>query len=799
MQNHVGRFFMIKNYLKTALRNLSRHKGYSFINIFGFAMGMACCILIFLWVQDELSYDRFHENIDDLYRVVEHQIQSSGEVFPIARTQYPLGQALVEAYPEFINFTHYSPSSRALVAFGENTFFETGIAWTDPSFFDMFTFPLLLGDPQTALESKDSILISEAMAEKYFKNIDPIGQTLTIENSLDFIVSGVFQKIPSNSHLQFDFLGNFERLLDFTGLTREWHSNNYYTYVQLAKNTPYENVNKKIYNFLQTIYANDNYTKYLLQPVKDIHLYSYFQIDLGGVSAKRDKYVYMFSIIALFVLLIACINFVNLTTARSSGRALEIGIRKVVGAFRSNLVRQYLGESLLISILALIIALGLVVLLLPAFNVLSGKALALSTLNIPVWLLVLFGITIVTGLLSGGYPALLLSSIQPVKVLKGSILSGAKRSGFRKVLVTLQFSLSIALILGTFVVYRQLDFIQKKNLGYTQDHVIYLSERGPFWQKYDTFKEELLQHPEILGVTAASSVPTFTVTSTTGVSWEGKDPEDKILFTQFTVDYDYFETLGMDIVEGRSFSKDFSTDEQDAYVLNETGAAATGLEDPIGKSFTLWDRKGTIVGVVKDYNFKSLHTKIEPLLHRLWGRYYRHVLIRVKSENLAQNLKTIEKVYASHNPGYPFEYHFLNEELDRLYISDKRTAKVFQTFMILALFISGLGLFGMASFMASQRTKEIGIRKVLGATAPGIFILLLKEFAKWVLISNVIAWPVSYLVMERWLKNFAYRTDIALWMFAASGILGLVAAILTVSFQALKASMANPVDSLKYE
>ena len=790
---------MLKNYLKTALRNLSRHKGYSLINISGFAIGIACCILIFLWVQDELSYDRFHKQTDNLYRVVEHQMQSSGDIFPIARTQYPLGQALVDAYPEFINFTHYSPYSRALIARGETKFYEKGVAWTDPSFFEMFTFPLLQGDTKTVLSSKDSILISEEMVEKYFTDTDPIGQTLTIENSIDLIVTGVFKKIPTNSHLQFDFLGNFEKLLDFTGLTREWGSNNYYTYVQLAANTPFKEANDKIYNFLQTIYSDSNYTKYLLQPVKDIHLYSYFQIDLGGVSAKRAKYVYMFSIIAVFVLLIACINFINLTTARSTGRSLEIGIRKVVGAHRSNLIRQFLGESLLISFLALLVAIGLVLFLLPAFNVLSGKTLSLVTLNIPILLSVLFGIILVTGILSGSYPAFLLSSIQPVKALKGSLKLGSKRSMVRKVLVTFQFSLSIALILATFVVYRQLNFIQKKNLGFKQDHVIYLSERAPFWEKYDTFKEELLQHSEILDVTSASSVPTYTVTSTTGVTWEGKNPEDKILFTQFTVDYDYFETLGMEIVQGRDFSRDFSTDMEEAYILNETGAATTGLKDPVGKSFTLWDRKGTIVGVVDDYNFKSLHTKIEPLLHRLWGRSYRHALIRVKSGDMAQSLKAIEQIYSKHNPGFPFEYRFLNEELNLLYLNDQRTAKVFQTFMILALFISSLGLFGMASFMAAQRTKEIGIRKVLGASVSGIFVLLLKEFAKWVLLANAIAWPLGYLVMERWLKNFAYRTDIALWIFAASGILGFVVAVFTVSYQSLKASIANPVDSLKYE
>jgi putative ABC transport system permease protein len=377
---------MFLNYLKTALRNLSRHKGYSLINISGFAIGIACCILIFLWVQDELSYDRFHEKIDDLYRVVEHQEQTNGTIFPIARTQYPLGQALVDKYPEIINFTHYLSSSRALITYGENSFYETDLAFADPSFLEMFTFPLLIGDPQTALSDRESILISEEMAEKYFKDEDPMEKTITLENALDLKVTGVFKDLPKNSHLRFKFLGNFEKLLDITGLTREWHSNNYYTYVQLAKNTDYLAVNEKIYDFLLTLNPDSTFVKYLLQPVKDIHLYSYFQIDLSGVSAKTAKYVYLFSIIAVIVLLIACVNFINLTTARSSGRSLEIGIRKVVGAQRLNLIRQFLGESLLISFIALLFALILVFLLLPAFNSLSGKDLSVATLNIPLLL-----------------------------------------------------------------------------------------------------------------------------------------------------------------------------------------------------------------------------------------------------------------------------------------------------------------------------------------------------------------------------------------------------------------------------
>jgi putative ABC transport system permease protein len=790
---------MIRNYLKTALRNLARHKGYSSINIAGFAIGIACCIFIFLWVQDELSYDRFHEKIDDLYRVVEHQVQTNGTVFPIARTQYPVGQAFVDDFPEIINSTHFTFSSRSLFTRGDDSFYEGGLAFVDPSFLEMFSFPLVQGDPRTALSDREAILISKEMAVKYFEGENPVGKILTLDNSLDLRITGVFKNTPSNSHLQFSFLANFEKFLDITGWSRTWNSNNYYTYVQLAENTDYTAVNEKIYNYMQKIEPESTLIKYLLQPVKNIHLYSYFQIDLGGVSAKTAKYVYLFSIIAVIVLLIACVNFINLTTARSSGRSLEIGIRKVVGAHRTNLIRQFLGESLLLSGIALILAIGLVVLLLPAFNSLSGKTLSLASLNMPALLAGFAALFFVTGFLSGGYPAFLLSSIQPVSAIRGTLKLGSGKSSFRKVLVTLQFSLSIALVFGTFVVYRQLDFIQKSDLGYKQDHIIYLRERSPFWQNFASFKEDLIQYPEITGVSAASDVPTYTVHSTTGVDWNGKPPEDRVLFTQFVVDYDYFDTLGLEIVQGRSFSREFSTDAKEGYVLNETAARLTGYEDPIGKSFALWNTPGKIIGVVKDYHFKSLHTAIEPLVHYMWRNTNSYAFIKLKSGETAGALKTIEKIYKIHNPGYPFEFMFLDEELNRLYISDKRTGQVFRTFMFLALFISCLGLFGLASYMAAQRTKEIGIRKILGASAKGIFVLLLKEFAKWVIVANAIAWPMAYFVMNRWLQSFAYRTDIALWIFAASGICSLAVAVATVSYQSLKASISNPVDSLRYE
>ncbi len=790
---------MFKSYLKTAFRNLARHRGYSMINIVGFAIGIACCILIFLWVQDELSFDRFHENLESLHRVVQEVYFSDGTIFRVARTPYPAGPAFVADYPEIIRFTRFTPFWRILIEYEDKGFYERDFAFADPSLLEMFSFHLLKGDPNTALSETNSVLISEDMARKYFGSEDPIGKTLTMDNKTDFQVSGIFENIPHNSHLYFDFLGHFETFIKISGWQTRWYDHNYYTYVQLEKNTHHRDVAPKISGYMKKINP-DTSTKFLLQPVKDIHLHSNFAIDLGGKSENRAKYVYMFSLIALFVLLIACMNFMNLTTARASRRSLEIGMRKVVGANRTNLIRQFLGESILVSFLSLLIAVGLVLLVLPAFNSISGKELSLASFDIGLLAACLIGIALVTGILSGSYPAFLLSRVKPIRVLKGSLRVGSKNSALRKILVTCQFSLSIGLVIGTFLVYRQLDFMQKKNLGYNQEHIVYFAERGEFWKSYDSFKTELQRNSNIVGITAASSIPTHTVTSTSGVGWEGKDPEFNVLFTQFNIDYDYFETLEMEMAQGRAFSKDFPTDATDSFILNETGARLTGMEDPVGKKFTLWNKTGPIIGIVKDYHFKSLHAKIEPLVlrmyHKNWNRY---IIIRIKSDSITGTLKVIEDAYKKYHPGYPFEFQFLDEALNDLYASEKRTGRVFRYFMFLAIFISCLGLFGLASFMADQRTKEIGIRKVLGASISGIFLMLLKDFVKWVLLASAISWPLAYYVMDRWLKNFAYRTDIALWIFLVSGILGLTVAVATVSYQSLRASIANPADSLRYE
>jgi len=792
------RIDMLGNYLKIASRNLLKHRGYSFINIAGLAIGMACCILILLWVQDELSYDRFHENLNELCRVVQEQHYTDGTIFPVAVTPEPLGPALKKDYPEITDYTRFRIIDRALISYKGNSFYEEGFGFADPSFFEMFTLPFVGGDPEKALSALNSVVITEQMAEKYFGDEEPVGKVLTLNSERDFMVSGVIKNVPNNSHFHFDFLGKFEYILKELKWGDGWWNNSFYTYVLLQKNARLDEINSKIYEYIKKI-APDSRAKFLLQPVKDIHLYSSFRIDLYGPTGDKSAYIYIFSLIALFILFIACINFMNLTTARSGSRAKEIGLRKVAGAYRTNIITQFFTESVLLSIIAFIIALLLVLFFLPFFNDLSGKQISPDFyLNIKI-VVGLTGIALLTGIIAGSYPALMLSSFHPVKVLKGALKGGAKGSLFRKVLVVTQFSLSIILIIGTITVNKQLDYIQNRKLGYEKDYVLYFGNEGELKEKYDLFKNELLKDPKVKGVTVSSALPTITVSSTSGFSWEGSTPEDNVLMHTYSVDHDFIKTFAMEIIEGRDFSKKITTDETEAYIINEAAAKQMRLESPVGKRFTLQANEGRIIGVVKNFHFKSLHNEIESLLLRIEPRWFKYIFVRLDSEDIFKTIQSIEKVHQEFNPGYPFEFSFLDESIDKLYKAEQQIGVIIQYFTILAIFISCLGLFGLASYMAEQRTKEIGVRKVLGATVQNIVLLLSQEFIKWVLIANIIAWPAAWYVMNRWLQGFAFRTNIGIWIFVVSAALAFVIALFTVSFQSIKASYANPVKSLKYE
>jgi hypothetical protein len=604
------------------------------------------------------------------------------------------------------------------------------------------------------------------------------------------------EEIPLNSHIRFEFLIPFVfgRELNYT--VDRWNNSQFTTYVQLQEGIPVADVIAKISRHLFEKPTIEKDATLTLQPLSRIHLHSHFEFDAPHGDMT---YVLIFSLVAFFILLIACINFMNLTTARSGNRAREVGMRKVSGAYKSDIVKQFFGESLLLAFVALLLAVGLVQLLLPLFNNLSAKELFLFGMGSH-WLFAgLLVIALVTGLLSGIYPAFFLSAFQPVTVLKGGSHARTKGALFRKVLVVFQFSLAILLLVCTTIVYSQLNYMSHKKLGYDREHLLYFGMRGEIREKFDAVKSELLQNPGIVSVSAGSNVPTYGYSFSNSLwKWEGQDPDEEILMRATFVDEGFFETLGMEIIEGRAFSQEFSTD-TNAYIVNQNAAQAMGMSSAVGKSLSGGGRTGAIVGVVKDYHFRSLRQEIDPLI-LIYSPDNSWVLFaRLRGEDMPKTIGYIEGVWNKFAPGYDFNYGFMDEALDALYRAEQRTGTIFRYFSFLAILISCLGLFGLASFMAEQRTKEIGIRKVLGATVSNIVLLLSKDFTKWVLVANVLAWPVAFYAMSRWLQGFAYRTPMHWWPFLVAAVLALVIALFTVSFQAVKAARANPADTIKYE
>jgi ABC-type antimicrobial peptide transport system permease subunit len=791
---------MFKNYLKIAFRNIKKHKGYSFINISGLAIGMACTILIFLWVRDELSFDTFNKNAKQVYRIVQDQVNSSG-VFKLAATPAPLAETCKEDFPGVINYMRIRPSTRkVLLKINGKLVYEDGFAYADPSIFEIFTFPFVSGDPKTALYDPSSVIITEKIAKKYFSNEEPIGKTVLVNNKNIFTIKGVIKDIPQNSHLRFSILAHFDKLKEM-GARSGWYDNGYFAYLLLIKNASYKEFTEKFAQIMEK-YAPESSSKFYLQPLPEVHLKSNFEIDLYGHTEFKYQNITIFSSIAIFVLLIACINFMNLSTARASKRAKEVGIRKVIGANNALLVRQFFAETLLLSLIALIIALISVHLFLPIFNNLSGKQLTMNYSDLKL-IAGLIGIVLVTGLFSGCYPALYLSSFKPVSILKGTMGTMKfllKSSRFRKVLVITQFVLSIILMTATAVVYKQLDFMRHKELGIDKEYIIYAPMRGELRKNFGSVKNKLLNDPNIIKVTSCTDLPTYTVSSSSGnnIQWPGKAPDDSVLFHSFGVDYDYIDTFGIKIAAGRNFSKDFPSDAGN-YILNETALKATGLKSPIGKSFTLWGMEGKIIGIMKDFNFKSLHKKVESLMLYMSDSPPYYAFIRVNGNNIPAALSKLDRTWKTFSPGFPLEYHFLNEEYENLYKTEKQMGAVLNHFAFLALFISCLGLFALSSFMAEQRTKEISIRKVFGASVQGLILWFSRQYIKWVLIAAVIAWPIAFDVMDVWLRGFAYRTAIPWMFFVLSGVMAMAIALLTVSYQTYKAATKNPIDALKYE
>ncbi|NIM90224.1 MAG: FtsX-like permease family protein [Candidatus Aminicenantes bacterium] len=789
---------MLKSYLKIAFRNIGKHKGFSFINIAGLAIGMACCILILLWIQDELSYDKFHENRNELYRVFTKVQYSDGRTNLFTESYFPLSRVLTEECPEVVAASRYATHYGLLVKYGEKSFAEDSFGFADASFLSMFSFPFLKGDPKTALSDKFSVVITEEMSQKYFGREDPMGKTLNVNDQVDLQVTGVIEEVPLDSSLQFDFLIPYPLYWgpDWTE-PDHWGGNPLETYVLLNKNAVTYETEKKITSIKEKHDPSPatQSTTLNLQPLTRIHLYG---LEGGGPVT----YIYIFLAVALFVLIIACINFMNLSTAKAATRAGEVGMRKVVGARKADLIKQFFGESILLSFIALFLALLIVELLLPVFNNLSGKQLALGFSSNIIIILGLLGIAVFTGVVSGSYPALFLSSLQPVKVLKGSVPLSSGSSLFRKVLVVSQFALSIFLIIGTAIIYRQLNYMKNRDMGYDANQLIFIYVQRDLTAKYESVKNELLKNSNILSVTRSLQVPSNIGSTVSALDWEGKNPDESVSMNWDIVDFDYFETLKMEMVQGRGFSREFGSDVSGAYIVNEEAAELMGMESPVGKRLSVFRNEGKVIGVVKNFHFKSLHNEITPFVFWMnpgWASMMSCLFVRVAPSNISETLEYVKSVGTKFSPAYPLRYQFMAERLDRLYNRERLMGKIISYFALLAIVISCLGLFGLASFMTERRTKEIGIRKVLGSSVSKVVFLLSKEFTKWVLVANVIAWPVAYYLMSRWLQNFAYRASLGFWIFIMSGVLILVIALLTVSYQAIRAATANPVDALRYE
>jgi putative ABC transport system permease protein len=778
---------MLKNYLKIAFRTIRKHKGYSLINILGLALGMASCFLIMLWVQHELSYDQFHNNREFLYRVYQ-DYHHAGGISQFSNVPQPVSPEIQNTIPEVEFVTRFLDGDFTL-KYEDKLFTEHNVRFIDPAFFRMFSFSFVKGDAESILNDPYSIILTEAMAEKYFGNEDPIGKILTADSKDQMKVTGVVKDVPDNSFIQFSFLVPYSYLEAIEYDVNNWNSHNCQVYVLLNKNVNYVQVEEKIYGMIKKHTPEDE--SYLrLQPLKRARLYT-----LGG-ELGTIKYVYIFSLIALFILVIACINFMNLATARSTKRAREVGLRKVVGARRIQIIRQFFGESIVLTVCALGFGLLLMEVVLPLFNNLSGKNLQFDLFGNIAIFASFIGIALFTGFLSGSYPALFLSSFLPGKVLKSTYRSSGSSSNLRKILVVFQFSLSIFLIISTTVIYSQLQYIRSKNLGFNKENLIYASINDRIRGNFDAIKNEILQNPHILNMTRTFQLPSYNRYSAP-VEWEGKTPDQNIVFNISLVDPDYLNTLKLELVQGRNFSDEFSTDTSN-YILNEEAVKQMGLKFPIGK-WLEFGGKGEIIGVVKNYHYMPFTYEIQPLILYYNPAYYRYTMLRISGDNIPQTLGFLEKTWTKFAPEFPFEYHFLDEDYEHIYRTEHRLGALVRYFTFLAIFISCLGLFGLASFMAEQRTKEIGVRKVLGATVSSITLLLSREYTKWVLLANILAWPLAYVAMHKWLQGFAYQVDLSALTFIMAGFLTLVIALLTVSYQAIKASIANPVEALRHE
>jgi len=787
---------MIKNYLLITFRNLLRNKAFSFINIFGLAFGISCSLIIFLWVRDELNTDKFHANSDRLYKVMENQTYSGGQIYTFSSTPGPMAPVLKDEFPEVELSTRITWEERRLFQFREKSFYEEG-RFVDQDFILMHTFSLIKGEVSSCLKDTHSIVISKEMAKKLFGDVDPIGKALVMDAGDSFTVTGVLDDIPTTSSLQFKFLIPFEWYFNKNkDWLASWGNNNIRTTILLKKNTDAKLFAEKLKHEINKHTEESKNTDLFIQSLADAYLYGKFEN--GKQAGGRIEYVRIFFVVAILVLVIASINFMNLTTAQSSKRAKEVGLRKTVGAIKAQLTFQFLAESMVMVIFSSLLAVVITYLMLPFFNDVAGKKLSLDLLDTQP-LIIFASVIIFTGLVSGSYPALYISGFNPASVLKGQMRSGTGAAIFRKILVVVQFSLSIILIISTLVVFRQLNFIKSKDIGMERKGVAYMWMKRDMNKHGDAIREELMRDPAIEVASLSSANPIDFGNSTSGLEWVGKDPKEQILFANFSVDYNFIQSLGMTMKLGRSFKQEFSTDTSN-FIVNEAAAKAMGFEDPIDQPLTLWkNRKGKIVGMVKDFHFQDVHTKVEPLFMLYDPDWFNVIFIRYKEGQQSGALRALEKISKHYAAAYPFESNLLDQDWDNLYKTEDRFGKLFNYFSGLSIIISCLGLFGLSAFSAQQRTKELGVRKVMGASVPGLMQLMAKEFALLVLIAVLIGCPIGWYSMNWWLNTYAYHVEVGTITLMIAAALCLIVSMLTVSYHAARAAMVDPVKSLRYE
>lgn len=785
---------MFKNYFIITLRNIRKHTLHSIINIAGLSLGLSVCLIIFLWAQNELGYDRFHTNRNEIAQVYSKMLYSSGDSRIHTGSYYPLAKVLKEECPEVIDAIRYEFATGVSLSHGQKRYTNDAVGLADPSFFDVFSFPFIKGNPELALAENYSIVLTEKMAKKYFGSDDPLGQMLTLNDEVPVQVTGIIADVPPQSSLQFDCIAPFA--LEFAPDFKEpehWGGNPLETYVLLHKDVDRAEVERKI-TAIADKYAQWETAKvsFHLHPLTKKHLYS----PEGGGPIQS---LWIFSAVALFVLFIACINFMNLSTARAATRAKEVGVRKVVGARKTDLIRQFIGESLMISFITLLIAVALLAAFLPAFNQLLGKQLTLHLLLKPVVALGFLGIALIAGILAGTYPALYVSSFQPGSIIRGLGSVGAK-SIFRKILVVVQFSLSIIMVISTVVVFKQFGFMMSKDLGFERENLVIVQMNQRMQERFQPLRNDLLNNPKVENVTKSLQGPWNIGSTVSAVDWDGKPPDETVSMHWDYVGYDYFDTLKMKIIEGRAFSREFPTDQEEGYIVNEEAVKLMGMDKPVGKRLSVFRHEGRIIGVVKNFHFQALYHEIKPFVFMLRPESGSLAFIRINPENESRTLDNIRSILNKHDPEFQGNLLFFNDVLSRyIYTTEEQTGKIATYFTLLAILISCLGLFGLAAFMAERRTKEIGIRKVAGASVKNVVFMLSKDFTKWVLLSNLIAWPMAYYIMGKTLEKYAYRTHIGPEVFILSGLAALVIALLTVSYQAIKAARANPADSLRYE